>query len=124
MTNFNDINKNFVIRVEDTSTYFKVLAQSHFGGFRINEKYVFSHISVNNGFNIIYLLNNENIEYGFLEDEVIKVKKETSLHSARTYTLLVGKEIANKHFLDVFKRGLDKTTYKLRRGITVNFCSK
>ena len=122
--NFADINKNFVIRVEDTHDYYRVIHQGHTGKFFTNKKYKYSHSIQRDNLESYVLLDENNMPFEFFENEISKVKKETSLHSARTYVLLIGEELANKHFTEVLNNGEYKTTYKLRRGITVNFCSK
>ena len=121
---YKEINKNFVIRVEDSNTYYRVLQQGHAGKFFINEKYPLINISEHEETTFICLSDKNGSQYPFLEEEVKKLKKNTQLYSAVTYVELVGKTIANKHFLEVLNNGRYKTTYKLRRGLTVNFCSK
>src|SRR5690606_14930538 len=51
--------------------------------------------------------------------------KKTSIHSARTYVLLLGdSELAHKHFNEVLRLGKDKQTINLRRGLKIDFVSK
>ncbi|MDD7885757.1 hypothetical protein [Flavivirga sp. 57AJ16] len=121
---YKEINRNFIIRVEKSDTYYRVLQQGHAGKFFVNEKYPLINISEHEGTTFICLSDNEGSQYPFLEEEVRKLKKESKLYSADTYAELVGETIANKHFLEVLNNGKYKTTYKLRRGLTINFCSK
>lgn len=121
---YKEINKNFVIRVESTNTYYRVLQQGHAGKFFVNEKYPLINISKFEGTIFICLSDKNGSQYPFLEEEVKKIRKESKLYSAITYVELVGETIANKHFLEVLNNGEYKTTYKLKRGVTVNFCSK
>jgi hypothetical protein len=69
----------------------------------------FTYNQINKNFIIRVLKTNEN---------------ESKLYSARTYVLLIGKELAEKHFLNVFFNGKHKTTFRLRRGLKIDFYSK
>ncbi len=53
-----------------------------------------------------------------------KGSKTTKLVGAGKYSELVGEALQIKHFKNVFLNGKHKTTFNLRRGLTVNFCSK
>lgn len=48
----------------------------------------------------------------------------TFLVGAGQYHNLVGPELKDKHFNKVLNGEQDKYTFKLRRGLTVNFCPK
>ena len=48
----------------------------------------------------------------------------TNLISGGQYHTLVGLELAQKHFTKALNGGLDRMTFKLRRGLTINFLSK
>lgn len=50
--------------------------------------------------------------------------KNTYLVGAGQYSKLVGDSLANKHFNEVLSNGMDKTTFRLRRGLKIDFCSK
>lgn len=50
--------------------------------------------------------------------------KKTFLKGAGQYHVLVGQELANKHFLKALSSKTNKTTFALRRGLTVNFIAK
>lgn len=49
---------------------------------------------------------------------------QTYLIGAGQYYLLVGQELAYKHFQRVLENGLQVYTFKLRRGLKINFISK
>lgn len=53
-----------------------------------------------------------------------KDSKRTFLIGAGKYEKLVGAKFKNKHFKDAFESSEHKTTFKLRRGLEINFCSK
>jgi len=50
--------------------------------------------------------------------------EKTKLIGAGQYHILVGVKMANRHFKNAFNSGAIKTTYKLRRGLKIDFCSK
>ncbi len=50
--------------------------------------------------------------------------KKTYLKGAGQYYTLVGQELANKHFLKVLSSKTNKTTFRLRRGLIINFIAK
>lgn len=50
--------------------------------------------------------------------------KQSYLIGAGQYWKLVGVSLANRHFNKVLNGGLDKYTFKLRRGLQINFLSK
>lgn len=50
--------------------------------------------------------------------------KDTFLKGAGQYSLLVGQKLADKHFNEVLSNGLFKTTFRLRRGLKIEFHSK
>lgn len=65
------------------------------------------------------------INQNFLIRVEDSLTKKNSLHSARTYVLLLGdSELAHKHFNEVLRLGKDKHTIKLRRGLKIDFVSK
>lgn len=53
-----------------------------------------------------------------------RVDEKTKLIGGGQYHILVGEELANKHFESVLGAGEDKTTFKLRRGLKIVFHSK
>jgi len=58
------------------------------------------------------------IRYSFYNDSA------TFLVGAGQYSSLVGESLANKHFQTVLSNGKYKTTFRLRRGLKIDFCSK
>lgn len=50
--------------------------------------------------------------------------RQTKLVGAGKYSKLVGEDLAKKHFDKALNRGAQDYVFKLRRGITVKFCSK
>ena len=51
-------------------------------------------------------------------------QEQTKLIGGGKYEILVGSEIANKHFDKVLNGGKDKYTFKLRRGLKIDFVGK
>lgn len=51
-------------------------------------------------------------------------EKQTHLVSAGKYHEIVGKEIAQKHFLKVMEGGLDVYTFFIRKRLRIKFYSK
>ena len=54
----------------------------------------------------------------------IRGKGNNSLLSYNTLVEHIGPELAHKHIDKAYKRGLDKYTFKLRRGVKVELASK
>ena len=48
----------------------------------------------------------------------------TNLIGGGKYHELVGIQLAEKHFTKAFTTGLDRITFKVRRGLTIDFISK
>ncbi len=70
-------------------------------------------------------MNFKDINRNFLIRVTDKKTKKSSLHSARTYRLLINNdELVNKHFKQALEGGEYVTTYNLRRGLKIDFCSK